>query len=912
MRTLLLLISILTSAAIVSAMEWPIEGTCSPCQCSVQKSKYSYGLVKLVNCSGLGLTRLPARLPRDLDCLDLSNNNIDIATVDPVCDFEFLQYLSLAQNTFTSIDWYLFSNCSLLRKLDLTGSSIFHLKNGSFTGLDNLQTIYGLEAMSVEVGVFMNLQKLKTLELTFLGETIPEMIFTGLIVETLHLTLYKVEKIPQQLLEFGEKTLQVISIYGPEVSFVYENFLRGLTVLRKVHLNMPKLVSLPERIFNNFGVVTEDSDPRNLQEIVLMSMNSVPGTIFNDLESLHRLEIHDVNEITSSDIFDDLVNLEVLDLTRSNINQIPNGWFSNLYSLKTLNLSQSNLREIDEGSMDGLINLKTLDLSMNALRSIPLKAFDPLRKSVQNLHLSGNILKEIDDQLFRNMLALQYLDLSDNKISSVSSDAFFDLKLLNSLQLQENKLAYLPVNLFNHQPNLQVLHLGANSFQRFPVSVLKSAGFLLRLYLDDNKIPSAPPSLSTDLPYLEYLSVMNNPVQCRCRLLSLRLYMPNLYIDGICVAPRAYARSHVMSFVVPENCKGPRPIPEVKPKIPEITFTSMPGPAPPPAEKDYKENNYYYGNNYYYYSDYYYQHDSNQYYVDLQSDDKASSSSIGDTGIGTRSWKDQEVSATTTNATDRMTDAVTSSLDSMMSQVYSSGTSEPPHLHGSTDVMISLPISPTPTLTRVFENNETESLVVTTSILKAATGMSCTSQTCSSDPLYGHSYISDSETLDIERRSCSDDSCETMTTDVFSDGPPPADSAAECDGRSGSSSSSHRTNNTEDVGKDMDRTAVITSRLFSSSLRGQSTKATGLPTSSHIKISPTSTVDMVDDNTAVLERPHGGTVTGLGTGLSVTMKAVVGVLGVGAFICICVTMWWLRNQVKTRRMYEVTPSSTVV
>ncbi|XP_046572045.1 insulin-like growth factor-binding protein complex acid labile subunit [Haliotis rubra] len=907
MRTLILLISILTLASIVTAMEWPIEGTCSPCQCSVQTSKYSYGLMKLVNCSGLGLTGLPERLPRDLDCLDLSNNNFDIATVDPVCDFEFLQDLSLAHNTFTSIDWYLFSNCSLLRKLDLTGSSIIHLKNGSFTGLDNLQTIYGLEALSVDVGVFMNLQKLKTLEFTFLGETIPEMIFTGLIVETLHLTLYKVEKIPQQLLEFGEKTLQVISIYGPEVSFVYENFLRGLTVLRKVHLNMPKLVSLPERIFNNFGVVSEDGDPRNLQEIVLMSMNSVPGTIFNDLESLHRLEIHDVNEITSSGIFDDLVNLEVLDLTRSNINQIPTGWFSNLYSLKTLNLSQSNLREIEEGSMDGLMNLKTLDLSMNALRNIPLKAFDPLRKSVQNLHLSGNILKEIDDQLFRNMLALQYLDLSDNKIASISSNAFSDLKLLNSLQLQENKLAYLPVDLFNHQPNLQVLHLGANSFQRFPISVLKSAGFLLRLYLEDNKIPSAPPSLSTDLPYLEYLSVMNNPVQCRCRLLSLRLYMPNLYIDGICVAPRAYARSHVMSFVVPDNCKGPRPKPEVKPEIPEITFTSMPAPAPPPAEKDYKENYYYYGNNYYY-SDYYYQYDTNQYYVDLQSDEKAPSSSVGVTGIGPRSWKDHEVSVTATNKTDRMIDAATSSLDSMMSQAYSGGTSKPPHLHGSTDVKLSLPISPTPPLTRVFESNETESLVVTASIQEPATDTSCTSHTSSLGPLYGHSYISDSETLDKERSSCSDDSCEIMATDVLPDGPPPEDSAAEGDGRTGSSSATHRTKKTEDVGKDMDRT----SRLYSMSSRGQSTKAAGLPTSSHIKISPTSTVNMVDDNTAVLEKPHGGPVTDGDTGLSITMKAVVGVLGVGAFICICGTMWWLRNQVKTRRMYEVTPSSTVV
>ncbi|XP_046372847.1 insulin-like growth factor-binding protein complex acid labile subunit [Haliotis rufescens] len=902
MRVLILLISILTSASVVEAMKWPIEGYCSPCQCSVQQSKYSYGLIKLVNCSGLGLTELPKHLPRDLDCLDLSNNNFDIAIVDPICDFKFLQYLSLAQNTFTSIDWYLFSNCSLLIKLDLTGSSIFHLTNGSFSGLDNLQTIYGLEAVSVDVGVFMNLQKLKTLEFTFLGETIPEMIFTGLPVETLHLTMYKVEKIPQRLLEFGEKTLQVISINGPEVSFVYENFLRGLTVLRKVYMNMPKLVSLPERIFNNFGVMSDDGDPRNLQEIVLMSMNSVPGTIFKDLESLHRLEIHDVNEVASPGIFDDLVNLEVLDLTRSNVNQVPTGWFSNLYSLKTLNLSQSNLREIEEHSMDGLMNLKTLDLSMNALRNIHLKTFDPLRKSVQNLHLQGNILKGISDQLFSSMLALQYLDLSDNKIAMISSNAFSDLKLLNSLQLQENKLAYLPVDLFKHQPNLQVLHLGANSFQRFPISVLKSAGFLLRLYLEDNKIPSAPPSLSTDLPYLEYLSVMNNPVQCRCRLLSLRLFMPNLYIDGLCMAPRAYSGRHVMSLVVPANCKGPRPKPEIRPEIPEITFTSMLDPDPPPEDKDYKENYHYYGNNYYG-SDDYYEYDTNQYYLDLQSDEKAPPSSVGVTGIGTRSWKYPEVSMSTRKQTDRsqMINAATTSSLASMTQMYSDGTSDPPHLHGSTDANFSLPISPTPPLIREFESNETESAVVTTSIqgVPSPTDVPCTSFTSESQPLSKEHSYTDSGTPDKERRSCSDDTCKEMATDFL----PPEDSVAEGDdaftGR-GSSSSAQEDSNIRDV----DKTEDTTSRL-------RSTSTQGLPTSSHGQISPSSSVDLVD-NTAVSEKPHGGMVGDGETGMSPTVQAVVGVLAVAAFICICVTLWWLRKQVKTRRMYEVTPSSTVV
>ena len=133
------------------------------------------------------------------------------------------------------------------------------LNFGFFAGLHNIQEIYGLVSEHVEDGAFDSIETLVILEFTFIGDGLQEDMFMGLQVETMDLTLFNVTNVPRRLFQFGDTTLQFLDVYGPHVTNIHGSLLRGLNVLRMVYLNLPKLPSLPEKLFLNFGMDPSDN-----------------------------------------------------------------------------------------------------------------------------------------------------------------------------------------------------------------------------------------------------------------------------------------------------------------------------------------------------------------------------------------------------------------------------------------------------------------------------------------------------------------------------------------------------------------------------------------------------------------------------------------------------------------------------
>lgn len=88
-------------------------------------------------------------------------------------------------------------------------------------------------------------------------------------------------------------------------------------------------------------------------------------------------------------------------------------------SVKILYLADNMLTRIDENVFDDLTNLQTLDLSMNALSNIPKAIFQlpSLKNLYINQMLNINIAEAIDD-VKQVTSPLQHLDISQNDLET--------------------------------------------------------------------------------------------------------------------------------------------------------------------------------------------------------------------------------------------------------------------------------------------------------------------------------------------------------------------------------------------------------------------------------------------------------------------------------------------------------------
>lgn len=176
-------------------------------------------------------------------------------------------------------------------------------------------------------------------------------------------------------------------------------------------------------------------------------------------------------------------------------------------------------------------NVSTMDFSGNSLNHIPTNAFQKFR-NLQQLHLKGTTLKNLDFAVIQYQDRLRVLDVSYNAFESMTN-----LKLLESLQLQqfevvrnninntleimgylnpallvlgisENLLGTLTAMTFRRFRNLRVLNIESSQFRI--IEPIDSLDNLLRLDISHNNLTTFNFSMiSTILANVEELYAIN-------------------------------------------------------------------------------------------------------------------------------------------------------------------------------------------------------------------------------------------------------------------------------------------------------------------------------------------------------------------------------------------------------------------
>ncbi|XP_070281764.1 transforming growth factor beta activator LRRC32 [Myotis yumanensis] len=499
---------------------------------SQQGDKVSCKMVnKEVFCQFLGLVQVPSVLPRDIEALDLSGNQLQSILASPLGLYTALRHLDLSSNEISFVQPGVFEALSHLehlnlahnrlalstgglgpllhvKSLDLSGNSLYSglveqllgeapalrtltLAENSLTRLAR-QTFWGtpaLERLDLHSNVLMDIE-----DGAF--EAMPHL--THLNLSRNSLTCISDFSLQQlRVLDLSCNSIEAFQM-APESQAGYQ--LTWLDLRENKLLHFPDLAALPRLIYLNVS-----------SNLISLPAGPPQGgeAIYAPSEGWSASPLSNPSRNASTHPFSQLLNL---DLSYNEIELVPEGFLGHLTSLRFLNLSRNCLKAFEARSAGSLPCLVLLDISHNALKTLELGT--SALGSLRTLLLQHNALQDLPPHTFAGLASLQRLNLQGNRVIPCGGPGgpgpsgcvdFSGISSLRSLNLVDNELETLWAGAFLHTP-LTELDLSSNPGLDVATGALVGLEASLEvLALQGNGLEV----LQVDLPYFSCLKQLN-------------------------------------------------------------------------------------------------------------------------------------------------------------------------------------------------------------------------------------------------------------------------------------------------------------------------------------------------------------------------------------------------------------------
>ncbi|XP_078513993.1 toll-like receptor 8 [Lissotriton helveticus] len=415
-----------------------VENSWKTLPCDVARK----GSVIRFDCRSRGLQKVPESVEFNESSgeLNLSDNKIESITAESFQGWNKLTKLILSWNHYYN------ESAS-----DLCERGV-NISEGAFANLNKLTHLFvdGFGLYEIPVGIPSSLRTL-SLQYNHIHS-----ISKKSLSELIHLTDFSLG----YNCYYGNACGKPISV--PEDAFEEFRNLRILTLsfnnLTHVPLGLP--ASLRELYLSNNQIkyVTRNVF-KNLSNLEILHLSGNCPRCYNapypcqECPNGAALEIHPL-------AFQNLVNLQELNLGSTSLKQIPAAWFDGTTQLKRLNLETNYLvQEIATGSfLLKLPNLQVLDLSFNYnRRSYPkylnLSPNFSQLSSLQELHIKGYVFEMVaEDKLapLKNLTNLNILNLAINFIQKIDLQVLEQFSNLSVICLSENRISPLSKNVLHN------------------------------------------------------------------------------------------------------------------------------------------------------------------------------------------------------------------------------------------------------------------------------------------------------------------------------------------------------------------------------------------------------------------------------------------------------------------------------
>ncbi|XP_040060223.2 leucine-rich repeat-containing G-protein coupled receptor 4 [Gasterosteus aculeatus] len=390
------------------------------------------------DCSGRGLTTVPAGLRAFTYYLDLSMNNITELPALVFKNFPYLEELRLAGNDLSFIHPEALSGLHQLKVLMLQNNQLKTVPSAS------LKTLLSLQSLRLDANHIT---------------TVPEDSFEGL-QQLRHLWLddNNLTEVPVGSLRH-QANLQALTLALNRISYIPDNAFANLTSLVVLHLHNNRIKAIGDTCFS--GLVNLETLDLNFNNLMVFpkaiaalaklkelgfhsnDIASIPEGAFRNNPLLRTIHLYDNPlSLVGPSAFQNLSDLHSLMLRGAGMMQdFPILTWTN--NLESLTLSGTQISFIPAELCENLKLLRSLDLSYNVIKELP--SFQGCIR-LHEMSFQHNRIQQIDRDTFQGLSELSLLDLSRNEIRVIHRDAFLSLTALTNLDLSMNSLAVIPTS----------------------------------------------------------------------------------------------------------------------------------------------------------------------------------------------------------------------------------------------------------------------------------------------------------------------------------------------------------------------------------------------------------------------------------------------------------------------------------
>lgn len=253
----------------------------------------------------------------------------------------------------------------------------------------------------------------------------------------------------------------------------------------------------------------------NLDELILKEneLSNLPEDLFDDLNNLKILDLSSNKLNLTKNIFEKLKNLQELKLGHNYLKNLDNELFKNQNLLNSLELWRNNLKNLTKESFEGLSSLRYLDLSSNYIEKFQSDIFSKL-VNLTVLKINENNFKSLPEKLLENNIKLQRFDMRENHfpLGTLPSGFLSNLNELENVEISCG-LTHVSEDFFKGSLNLEVVAFDHNSLTGLPVKLLADQSKLLKLNLEHNQLKYLPSGFLADTFNLKFLFLSNNQLE---------------------------------------------------------------------------------------------------------------------------------------------------------------------------------------------------------------------------------------------------------------------------------------------------------------------------------------------------------------------------------------------------------------
>nr|XP_029727427.1 LOW QUALITY PROTEIN: toll-like receptor 6 [Aedes albopictus] len=441
----------------------------------------------------------------ELHTIDVAHNNISHIYNAVFQNLLSLRILNLSNNALEKIGPSTFGTLHTLLEMDLSNNYLKDITRGALAKISGLRFLHmahnKLEKI-FQIPISLNQLNLAHNEISEIPDkTWPTM--NSLL--SLDLSYNKLQNNLQRGSFFGLLTLQHLNLEANEISEIPRDSLADLGTMQYLYLRDNNITSLTKAAFGKLPILFE-----------LQLMNN------------------GLNQV-SERAFDGLLQLLNLNMSNNLLRSIPNDAFHGLVSLRKLDVSYNLLSTLDNktnGLLDDCLSLEEIDLSHNRFSFITKKTFPsnpyiPYR--LRKVNLSYNTMSIVTHDLKLGTKTVTDLNLSHNNIKDVRPGVFGNLTSLRSLDISYNELVKMESAVFNMPENFSELIAHNNRIWNVSYDSLLKLKHLTMLDLRGNEIRTFETEL-VDKMKTSALKVLfeGNPLHCDCYTRPLFNYLRNL------------------------------------------------------------------------------------------------------------------------------------------------------------------------------------------------------------------------------------------------------------------------------------------------------------------------------------------------------------------------------------------------